>query len=370
MKTMIFALLTAFSICCQAADNVVLVTIDGLRWQELFSGIDKTLAQEEKYNHRSDFILEQFWDENPARRAEKLMPFLHNTVFKQGRYAGNRKANSCARVSNEWYFSYPGYSEILTGRVDPGIDSNQKKANPNRTFMEQLNETPAFKDKVAAFASWDVFPYIFNVNRSKIPVNIGDEAPVSQEIVSLNRLSHDLPRPWKTVRFDVFTHRFALNSMRTKSPRVLYVSYGETDDFAHDGKYDEYILAANRTDRFIRELWAEINNNPAYKDNTVLFITTDHGRGSNPIETWQHHASEKATKGLLGSLAQYTKGIVGSNDVWMAAIGAGVSDEGLVLTQDDCLTSDRIAATMLKLLEQNFTDEQSAMGSPMEAFIE
>jgi glucan phosphoethanolaminetransferase (alkaline phosphatase superfamily) len=84
------------------------------------------------------------------------------------------------------------------------------------------------------------------------------------------------------------------------------VSYGETDDFAHDGKYDEYdeyIFAANRTDRFIRELWNEINNNPAYKDNTVLFITADHGRGSDPIETWQHHASEKATKGFLGLLA-------------------------------------------------------------------
>ncbi|MFT4730292.1 MAG: hypothetical protein ACI9UN_004815 [Granulosicoccus sp.] len=34
-----------FSLCCQAADNLVLVTIDGLRWQELFSGIDKMLPK-------------------------------------------------------------------------------------------------------------------------------------------------------------------------------------------------------------------------------------------------------------------------------------------------------------------------------------
>lgn len=370
MKSMILALMTVFSLCCQAADNVVLVTIDGLRWQELFSGIDKTLALGEKYNNQSDLVMEKFWDEDPARRAEKLMPFLHNTVFKQGRYAGDRNVNSCARVSNEWYFSYPGYSEILTGLVDPKLSSNQKKANPNRTFMEQLNETPAFRDKVAAFASWDVFPYIFNVERSKIPVNIGDEKPMSEEIVSLNNLSRDLPRPWKTVRFDVFTHRFALNSMRTESPRVLFVSYGETDDFAHDAKYDEYVLAANRTDRFIQELWSEISNNPAYKDNTALFITTDHGRGSDPIETWQHHASEKATKGFLSSLSQYKKGIVGSNEVWMAAMGAGVSDAGMIVTANDCLTSDRIAATLLTLLEQNFTAEQSKMGLPMEAFVE
>ena len=239
--------------------------------------------------------------------------------------------------------------------------------------MEQLNETVAFKDKVVAFASWDVFPYIFNVERSNIRVNIGDEKPMSQEIISLNDLSHDLshdlPRPWKTVRFDVFTHRFALNSMRTKNPRVLFVSYGETDDFAHDAKYDEYVLAANRTDRFIQELWAEINKNPAYKDNTVLFITTDHGRGSDPIETWQHHASGKATRGFLSSLSQYKQGIVGSNEVWMAAMGAGVSDAGLVVTGNDCLTSDRIAATLLRLLGQNLTTEQTAMGSAIEAFV-
>ena len=37
--------------------------------------------------------------------------------------------------------------------------------------------------------------------------------------------------------------------------RIVFIGYGETDDFAHDGKYDEYVMAANRTDRFIKELW-------------------------------------------------------------------------------------------------------------------
>ncbi|MEO1982643.1 MAG: DUF1501 domain-containing protein, partial [Fuerstiella sp.] len=54
-------------------------------------------------------------------------------------------------------------------------------------------------------------------------------------------------------------------------------AYGETDDFAHDGKYDEYILAAHRTDRFIREIWDIVQSTNGYRDNTVLFVTVDHG---------------------------------------------------------------------------------------------
>ena len=33
------------------------------------------------------------------------------------------------------------------------------------------------------------------------------------------------------------------------------ISYGETDDFAHDGQYDAYLTSAHQTDAFIRELW-------------------------------------------------------------------------------------------------------------------
>jgi bisphosphoglycerate-independent phosphoglycerate mutase (AlkP superfamily) len=151
---------------------------------------------------------------------------------------------------------------------------------------------------------------------------------------------------------------------------VTFISYGETDDFAHDGRYDEYIFAAQRTDRFIRELWEFVQSTEGYRDNTVLFITVDHGRGEEPIETWQYHASKESLTGYMQSLAQYEEGIVGSEHTWMAAIGPGVPATGLIAASDEnCVPANRIAATLLQLLDVDYRSLNPAMGAPLQEFL-
>ncbi|MES3007123.1 MAG: alkaline phosphatase family protein [Pseudomonadota bacterium] len=355
-----------------AADNVILITLDGLRWQEVFRGIDKTLATHEEYSARSEQVMREFWHEDAQARAQALMPFLHNVMFREGSYVGNRDADSCAQVSNPWYFSYPGYSEILTGVVNPAIDTNGKNLNPEKTLLELLNATPAYRQRVGAFASWDVFPYIFNVERSGVPVNALGTAIKAKtpEEVMLAELAIDIPTPWETVRHDAFTHHYAKVFIAENQPRVTYISYGETDDFAHEGRYDDYAFAAQRADRFIGEIWELVQSLESYRDNTVLFVTVDHGRGEQPLETWQHHASKASLTGYMQSLAQYEEGIVGSESVWMAAIGPGVPANGLLQTGADCLTSNRIAATLMSLLGEDYRQYNPAMGVPMQEFLQ
>lgn len=367
----ILCLSLAQSFNVSAADNVVLITLDGLRWQEVFSGIERRLALSEDYSGLSDKLMDEFWDDSADVRAQKLLPFLHDVVFKKGSYVGNRDQASCAKVSNDWYFSYPGYSEILTGIVNPSLSSNAKTPNPERSIFELLNDVPEFKGRSAAFASWDVFPFILNTQRSGLHVNAfhKEEDPQSEFELLLNRLSEDTPAPWATVRNDSFTHHYAMSYFKREKPRVLFISYGETDDFAHDGKYDEYIFAANRTDRFIGEIWEMVQETEGYTDNTDLFITVDHGRGEEPIETWRHHASKTSVTSYMSSLASYEEGIVGSDAVWMAGMGPGVPNSKLINTGDNCLSSNRIAATLLELLGQDYRDLQSDMGAPMKEFL-
>lgn len=346
-----------------AQTNLLLVTIDGLRWQEVFRGPDPQLLAEASWNKLDRDLGQRFGN------AADLMPFLHGTLLQQGAVLGNRDAGSCARVTNPWYFSYPGYNEILTGRADPAIDSNAAVPNPNVTVLEWLQRQPLFAGKVAAFGSWDVFPAILNAARSGIPVNVGRKAaPANATEALLSRLHDDIPSPWPTVRLDAFTHHYALSHLAEARPRVLYISYGETDDFAHDGHYDQYLLAANRTDRFLSELWDFVQADPDYRANTVLFITVDHGRGEVPLETWQHHASQAATSGYLQSLAQYPEGIVGSDAVWMAALGPGIAANGVVPTTD-CAGSNQIAATLLRLLELDPAAFDTNIGAPLEALL-
>ena len=94
------------------------------------------------------------------------MPFLWNVVAEDGQLYGNRTFGNKVNCSNLQLISYPGYSEMLTGFADPRVHSNKKVVNPNATVLEFLNRQKEFRDRVAAFATWDAFPYILSEERS------------------------------------------------------------------------------------------------------------------------------------------------------------------------------------------------------------
>ena len=113
--------------------HVVLVTLDGLRWQEVFTGADRALIDHEDFVSEPEDLRERFWSEDPMLRREKLLPFFWSVLATEGQLYGNRLEGSKVNVTNGHWFSYPGYNEILTGRADDRIDSNDKRENPNVT---------------------------------------------------------------------------------------------------------------------------------------------------------------------------------------------------------------------------------------------
>ena len=353
-----------------AADNVVLITIDGVRWQEAFSGISAELATLDEYTNVAEQLMAEFWHDDPALRAQKLMPFLHNTVMKQGTVVGDHNKGSCAVLTNDWNFSYPGYNEILSGVINDAINSNASIPNPEKTVLELLNTNPAFSGRMAAFVSWNVFPAIYNIERSGIPVNFGlSDQPANAFEEMLNTLHADVSPHWPTVRHDAFTHHYALSWLKRTESRLVHIAYGEPDDFAHEGDYDEYVVATRRVDGFIEDVWNTLQSLDYYKDNTAIFITVDHGRGDQPLESWLHHASKRAVENYMSGLAaDYPQGIIGSENIWMAAMGPGVPVNGLVQT-DSCLGANQIAATLLKWMGEDYTQYNPAMGKPMTEFL-
>ena len=332
----------------EVTPNLVLVTLDGVRWQEVFGGVDLSLIEDERYTDAPDHLKETYWREGREERRKRLFPFLWSVIDSQGALTGDRTRNSFMNVSNSWWFSYPGYNEILTGQADPAIDSNDKNWNQNVTFLEALNDLQEFENQVMAFGSWDVFPYIINTRRSGVRVNAGfaiDSSATTEKSRWLNEISAAAPELWRTVRLDFLTHGYAMQALETEHPRVVYIAYGETDDFAHDGSYDRYINAAHRTDQMLSELWDWLQADPVYRDNTTLLITTDHGRGSAP-DGWMHHASPAATEKL--GIEDAPDGVSGSNQTWFAAIGPDIKSGGLTIGQ---WTQSQIAATALISLQ-------------------
>src|SRR5207244_1144561 len=95
-------------------------------------------------------------------------------------------------------------------------------------------------------------------------------------------------------------------------PRVLYIAFIETDAFAHHMQYDFYLDAAHNIDDMISKLWAKLQSDPFYKDQTTLLITTDHGRGES--DDWTSHGPK----------------VTHADETWMAALGPDIKTLGEV----------------------------------------
>ncbi|MCR9296726.1 MAG: hypothetical protein NXI32_28800 [bacterium] len=335
----------------EPVENLVLITLDGLRSEEVFSGADERLMIPELGVKDRAAWLERYGGDSPQQRRRRLLPFLWSRIEKnQAWIAGSLQADSSVKVTNGRYFSYPGYNEVLCGFGDPQIDSNDKKYNENITVLEFLNNQPEFVGSVQAFCSWDVFPFIINDQRSHIPVNAGWMPLTSGDenrLEVLNNVAKNLFHEWEGVRYDVLTSSAAIECMRHEQPRVLYVSLGETDDWAHAGRYDRYLLTAEQNDRFIQQLWAATQQIPQYRDKTAFIISTDHGRGDGR-EGWKSHGVDYP----------------GSDRIWIAAFGAGISARGI--DQGGEFTQSQIAATVAQLLGYDFTQVDSRIAPALD----
>ena len=98
--------------------NIVVILIDGYRWQELFRGAELDLLENKKYN-TSDSLqrIRKYWSDDVNERRKKLMPFTWNYIAKHGQLYGNRNLGNKVNVMNPYWFSYPGRAEVLSGFV-------------------------------------------------------------------------------------------------------------------------------------------------------------------------------------------------------------------------------------------------------------
>ncbi|MBC7873847.1 MAG: alkaline phosphatase family protein [Ferruginibacter sp.] len=326
--------------------NVFIITIDGFRWQEVFQGADSALISDEGYTPDTGFMKMLYWASTIPERRKKLLPFFWNILAAKGQLYGNRIFDNKVNVANIYSISYPGYNEIFTGTNDMNISTNNKYQNPNINILEYLDSKPAFKGRVAAFTSWDVFPYILNAGRNDVLINSGyttmKETIPSLQQAMINKVQEEAVYEKTATRYDELTFLTAKEYIRHHRPRVVFLGLGETDEMAHQKRYDLYLEQANKTDRMIAELWHWVQTTPGYKNNTTFIITTDHGRGRKN-EKWASHGEF----------------IRGSSQTWLAVIGPGISPGGEI-KEGQQLYQQQLAQTITRLLGEEFDGDNIA----------
>ena len=225
------------------------------------------------------------------------------------------------------------------------VNSNDKIYNKNTNVLEFINKQKGYEGKVAAFTTWDAFPYILNDKRSGIYVNSDVDTIKfkSPQFDLINDIQFLTTRPIG-VRPDVLTYIAGREYLKEYKPKVLYIAFDETDDFAHGGEYNQYLNSAHAEDGMIKDLWNTLQSMPQYKGKTTLIVTTDHGRGDKDKDQWRDHGQK----------------VPDANQIWLAVMGPDTKALG-ELKDSEQLYQRQIATTIAALLGFNFKPNHEVM---------
>lgn len=337
-------------------ENVVLVTLDGVRIEELFAGMDPAIAASTAEDGYSDIEVarDRYWRRSAAERRLALMPFFWGALAPQGLVLGNPELGSQVKVRNAIKWSSPGYIEIMTGAPQAEVVDNTLLRYPHRTIAEYIvAELHLEKSRVAQFGSWDGFKFAASSRDDAFVMNGAYEAVPAAlstpDMDSLVALRKDIQGLWEESSNDVLTFRLAQSYLVQHKPRFLWLGLSQSDDWAHAGRYDRLLDYLHLADRLLSELWASLQSDEFYRDRTTLIITTDHGRGRGP-EDWVEH----------------DESIPGSEDIWIAVIGPDTPATGEIGPAATVYQAD-VAATIARLLQLDPADFNPQAGPPIAA---
>jgi hypothetical protein len=286
MRTLIALATLLVSVTASAGEpNVVLVTLDGVRWQDVFHGSDPLLDR--------------------GQRVPVILPTLMQSLLPQGVLFGDVLSNTGMEISNPDAISLPAYHSLMSG-LTTTCHTNSCGRMPHETLPERLvRELALPRLKVATISSWTEIALAAEsvqgrtfVNSGIVPLVDGTQDPA---LAALNRLQADQPPPWGAARADAHTIAQAMRYLRVHQPRFLYISLNDTDEHGHRADYPSYVSTVQSHDRWLGQLASQLDSMGDYGRDTTLIVTTDHGRGLGP--QWQNHGSS----------------VVGARQIWLYA---------------------------------------------------
>jgi Metalloenzyme superfamily len=320
---------------------IVVVTLDGVRWHEVFEGVDARLAAEH--------------DLPPSAvvSARELLPNLYAIIDSHGSALGAPEHGAAISASGPDFLSLPGYAELLSGRSVTGCANNQCAGVMAHTIIEELSAGPLRSGAdVAAVTSWAEIAKVTSVGDCGAAVSSGRHGGWNRELFArdaegarLLALAESAPHGVGDPEFrpDALTADLAIHHLKTQAPRFLFLGLGEPDEFGHMNDYAGYLESLRRADARIADIDAELERLAARGTRTALFITADHGRA----DSFVNHG------------AKYPE----SARVWLVASGSALGARGFVAAPSERRLAD-LAPTMREIAHLP-RDTDRAAGSPL-----
>jgi hypothetical protein len=323
--------------------TVVVIAIDGARWQEIFGGTDRTLA-------RIHGLLP-----SAVRSGPELVPALHAMIAGGGAALGAPEHGAEIAASGPAFKSVPGYIEIFSGRPSVDCPNNSCRWSGESNLLDQIaGSSERGPADVAVFASWSG---MLNA------VTTGPAAP--EALVSAGRRGGQHLEPLiddpeaarlfdrgarsdgypgeDDYRPDRHTAQIALHHLKKHRPRFLFLSLGDADAFGHANMYRRYLEALHESDKVVAQAAQILAEFRASGWPSTLLVTTDHGRDRRCREHGRKYPESART--------------------WLVASGSGIVDHSFVSAPRPRRLAD-IAPTVRVLLGLD-PDAGPGAGTPL-----
>jgi hypothetical protein len=264
--------------------GVVLVVIDGARWQDVFGGVDRRRARAQGMN---DALVVD---------AKTLMPNLHALIETRGVALG-APGRAMVTASGPNFISLPGYTEILSGREATGCKDNDCPATVTPTLVDEIrSRVPAEEtgddadQEVAVISSWEPIGRVATARPSTVVLSNGRHGGNHKALLRADATTAALldegerTDAWPgnaDYRPDRLTGAIATQYLKTHRPRFLFVGLGDTDEYGHHGDYPAYLRALTQADKVVGDLVATLDAMGEEGKKTTLVVTCDHGRAAD-----------------------------------------------------------------------------------------
>jgi hypothetical protein len=222
-------------------ENVILVSIDGIRDHEAFA-----------------------YQFQPGEVEHPHIPFLWNTLKPQGTAFMEMYNVFCT-------FTSPGHSTMLTGAW---------QMYPNHAEGGELLQTRPWEPTIFEYArkqlglpqseTWCV------VGKRNCMESNWSIHPEYGQNYGANIVK--APEGEVTMDSDSLTVDAVMDVLDQDSPSLVFVNLQAVDALGHNGDYDLYLEAIRRADRAVKRIWERIQIDPVYAGRTTLIVSTDHGR--------------------------------------------------------------------------------------------
>jgi hypothetical protein len=305
---------------------VIVVVLDGARWQDVVGD-----------GH--------------------AMPRLTALAREHGAVVGAPKSGTTLRASGPNFVSMPGYAEIFGGAPARECTGNDECASAtHETIADAVRADSGSPYDAAVFASWPDLVRVSSTNPDALVVSAGrslthHEAlmrndPEMSELLDRGERADAWPGE-KDFRPDRFTAPIAERYLALFHPRFLFVSLGESDEYAHQGNRLGYLDALHYADGVIAELYAATHGPNAHGRATTLLVTADHGR-SNDFRDHGERWPESSRSWLVALGDDVSRGALrGAGDRALADLAPTVR-AWLGLPADDASDSGHAIAGLLE----------------------